>query len=129
MLNFFAIAAFALIVIVRYAAEERAYQEACVVTYILVLINLALKLADTGLPLVAAFTCFPSSSVFDFNSTLISANCVQPCVIGDFFAFYALYAYSKAAMGIADVLLSTGFLMRRPWDWYRVGSSAAKIQG
>ena len=122
-LNCFALGAFALLVAVRYTARERAYTEACVVTYILVLFNLLLKLGDAALPVALTLQCFPESAVLNFNTSLVSTNCVRPCMVGDLYAVYAFYAFGKTAVGAADVVLSTGFLVRRPMDWYRLKSA------
>ena len=57
------------------------------------------------------------------SSTLLGPNCVRPCLLGDLYAVYGLYAIGKACMGTADVILCTGFLLRRPRDWYRARSA------
>ena len=49
-------------------------------------------------------------------------NCVRPCMLGDLYAVYALYAIGKTLVGACDIVLSTGFLLWRPRDWYRTNS-------
>lgn len=117
--NCFALLALALIVTVRYLARERSYGEACLVTYMLVACNLLLQLTDATLPIFLTTSCFPDSLLPPFNSTLMGPNCIRPCMLGDLYAVYGLYAIGKALVGATDVLLCTGFLLRRPADWYR----------
>ena len=117
--NCFALLALALIVTVRYLARERSYGEACLVTYVLVACNLLLQLTDATLPIFLTTSCFPDSLLPPFNSTLMGPNCIRPCMLGDLYAVYGLYAIGKALVGTTDVLLCTGFLLRRPADWYR----------
>ena len=120
--NCFSLCAFALIVLVRYLSKERSYKEACVVTYVLVALNLLLQLADATLPMVLTSNCFADTWLPPFNTTLMTLNCVRPCMLGDLYAAYALYALGKTCVGACDMYLSTGFLIRRPQDWYRTTS-------
>ena len=55
----FALVAFALLVGVRVFAKERAYAEACVITYLLVALSVLLKAADLAVPWVTTVVCFP----------------------------------------------------------------------
>ena len=126
-LNLFSILAFAVIVSVRIMAPDRSYTEACIVTYILVVLDILLKLGDATLPVALTITCFPSSFEPPFNNgTLSTGNCVVPCGLGDFFAMYGWYGVSKSAVGVVDVLLATPFLLRKPRDWYRWGQAYLK---
>lgn len=117
--NMFAIGTFALLVAVRVFAKERAYSEACIITYILVALAVVLKVVDLALPIALTAVCFPDSALPPFNSTLVAHNCAVPCMVGDLYAAYGLYMIGKVGVGLADLLLSTGFLVRKPRDWYR----------
>jgi hypothetical protein len=119
-LNLFALIAFAVIVSIRYMAKERAYHEACCITYVLVAFNLLLKLADAALPVATTAQCFPDSVLPPYNSTLSSHNCAVPCSLGDLYATYALYCLAKTSVGTVDIVLTTGFLLRKPREWYRM---------
>ena len=68
-INLFSICAFALVVGVRWVAPERSYSEACRVTYLLVALDLTLKVADAALPIVLVATCFV---VRAFNSSMVA---------------------------------------------------------
>ena len=107
--NCFSLCAFALIVLVRYLSKERSYKEACIVTYVLVALNLLLQLADATLPMVLTSNCFADTWLPPFNTTLMTLNCVRPCMLGDLYAAYALYALGKTCVGACDMYLSTGF--------------------
>ena len=131
----FALVAFALLVGVRVFAKERAYAEACVITYLLVALSVLLKAADLAVPWVTTVVCFPDSALPPFNSTLVAHNCDRPCMLGDIYATYGLYCIGKAIVGVADLVMSTGFLLRKPRDWYRGlgmgsvgGSSTARLR-
>ena len=60
----------ALVVGVRWVSPARIYTEACLVTYVLVVLDLLLKLCDASLPIVLTVRCFPQSVVPPFNSFL-----------------------------------------------------------
>lgn len=119
--NFFAVLTFVIIVCVRCLTEERSYAEACLVTYGLVAIDLTLKLTDVSLAVVLTFACFQGSALPPFDTPLAAANCVVPCALGDLYNVYGLYCYAKTAVGIADVLVNTPTLCKKPRDWYRHG--------
>ena len=125
-LNLFSITAFALLVGVRCVTPERSFSEACIVTYVLVGLDVLLKLGDATLPIALTVHCFPESAVLGYNSSLISSNCAVPCLLGDLFAIYGLYGVSKCAVGIMDIVLATPFLLAKPRHWYRWGSSRLK---
>ena len=125
-LNLFSVFAFGLLVAIRLLAPERSYAEACIVTYVLVCLDVLLKLADASLPVALTVRCFPTSFAPPVNATLIAANCDVPCAIGDFYAMYGFYGVSKTLVGAVDVLIATPFLCRKPIDWYRWGSTRLK---
>lgn len=124
-INLFSICAFALVVGVRWVAPERSYSEACRVTYLLVALDLTLKVADAALPIVLVATCFPKSFAPPFNSSMVAYNCDVPCALGDLYAAYGFYGFAKTAVGIADIVVLTPFLCSKPKDWYRWGSAYA----
>jgi hypothetical protein len=74
MVNLFSILALVLVVAVRWVAPDRSYTEACLVTYVLVVLDVLLKLADATLPITLTTSCFPESLVPPFNSSLIARN-------------------------------------------------------
>ena len=117
-LNLFSVAAFALLVTIRFVAPERSYTEACLVTYALVSLDLLLKLSDAALPVALTVTCFPESAQPPFNSTIVAYNCVRPCAIGDLYAVYFFYCLAKTSIGCADIVVSLPFLLRKPKEWY-----------
>ena len=126
-LNFFSVCAFTLLVAVRIMSPERSYTEACIVTYVLVCLDVLLKMADAALPVALTATCFPQS--FDpslNNGALYATTCVVPCMLGDFYATYGIYGISKSVVGTLDLLVATPFLMRKPKDWYRWGQQFLK---
>lgn len=121
-LNLFALAALALAAAIRWFTEERSYREACGVTYALVALELALKVADAALPMWTTASCFPDSLASPNGMTqaaCFNGNGTAACPVGDFFATYALYAGAKTAVGVADIALNTGTLLRKPREWYR----------
>ena len=127
ILNFFSVCAFMLLVAVRVMAPDRSYVEACCVTYVLVILDVLLKMADAALPVALTATCFPQS--FDpslNNGALYATTCAVPCILGDFFATYGFYGLSKTIVGSLDLCLATPFLIRKPKDWYRWGQQYLK---
>ena len=125
-LNMFSVLAFVVIVSVRWIVPDRSYTEACLVTYILVALDVVLKLCDASLPIVLTVQCFPTSVVPPFNGTLFAPNCDVPCVLGDLYAMYGFYGISKCFVGVVDLVLATPFLVSKPRDWYRWGSTRLK---
>jgi len=118
-INLFSILAFVVVVAVRLLAPERSYAEACLVTYLLVSLDMVLKLTDASLPIALTASCFPESIAPPFNGSLVTYRCDVPCVLGDFYAVYAFYGISKCAVGLVDLALATPFLCRKPRDWYQ----------
>ena len=118
-LNAFAVLSFVMVASIRWVTKDRSYTEACLVTYVIVFVELVLKLVDATLPVVVTAHCFPQSIVPPFNTTFSAYNCAQPCMAGDLFAVYALYCLAKTGIGAADLLVSTPTLLRKPREWYR----------
>lgn len=127
VLNFFSVLALALIVLIRWFTEERAFSEAHYVTSVLVMLDLALKLGDMGTPVMVAGVCFPGSTLPPFNNSMLMANCPKPsCPVGDLFAVYTWYTVPKVVIGAVDVLINTETLVRKPRDWYRLRGTHAR---
>ena len=125
-INLFSVLAFVLVVGVRWCVPDRSYKEACLVTYVLVALDMLLKLVDASLPIVLTATCFADSITLNMNGTMLAPNCVVPCALGDLYATYGFYGIGKSAVGIADMIVATPFLVSKPLDWYRWGATRLK---
>jgi len=126
VLNFFSVSAFIIVVLIRVNTEERAYSEALVVTTALVVLDACLKVGDVCTPVLLTIVCFPESAIPPFNTTLASTNCRSPCPVGDLYAVYAIYVLLKASIGLVDLAINTGMLLRKPRDWYRLRGTHAR---
>ena len=97
-----------LVLCIRWNAEERSFEEARRVTYMLVGIEALLKVVDVVLPLALTFSCFPGSIFPPYDSDQ------------GFFANYGLYCLVKVGVGGVDVVVNTGTMAQKPGDWYRM---------
>ena len=112
--NGFALATVLLFLAIRWTSEERSYSESHCITLIILVLGILLKIVDLILPLVLATGCFTPP----YYSGMASAGCDVPCVVGELFAIYAMYAFAKVAIGVLD-LWHTGFQFERTSFWYR----------
>ena len=112
--NGFALATVLLFLGVRWLSEERSYRESHGITLIILVAGILLKVVDGILPLVLAARCFTPP----YYEGMASAGCGVPCVVGELFAIYALYAFGKVALDLLD-LWHTGFQFERTRFWYR----------
>jgi len=112
--NGFALATVLLFLGIRWFSEERSYRESHCITLIILAIGIVLKVVDAVLPLVLAIRCFTPP----YYDKMASAGCGVPCVVGELFAIYPLYAFAKVALDLLD-LWHTGFQFERTRFWYR----------
>ena len=119
--NALAVVGFALIMCIRWYAEERSYDEARCVTYGLVAINILLKAGDIGLPIALTTHCFAGSLFPPYSNAMHPNHCAaQWCAFGTLYWLYGIYSLIKCMVSGVDLLLNSGTLFRKPGQWYRM---------